>query len=344
MDNDHNVFDYLSFMMHLQDTDDFDYTPAEKFVSDRLRVRACSLARVHLRDCVVSPASVRRRLGNACGRHHGACEVAVVEPCHFALHPYPEPLHPHRCCCAALPRCTPCCQDRDDHSESTGLQLSLLAGGLAGEGEGADAGAPQVESRWWDFFPLRQAMVLQRRWVVFATPAAHCARRAARCSLRGARCTLRTLRAVLRTLHAAHAAQCTFTLHAAHAFACCLLSLNAARCATFTAHPPTALPPTPPHKHPACVLRFPEAAVKCIACDLAPPRPLAPFRGRLRRWCSARARSKVASSLEDIAERLERMQRREDARSRRDEARWQEMQAALTSLRAAVAPGTQAND
>ncbi len=32
MDRDHNIWDYLSFMIHIQDVDPFDYTPAEKYV------------------------------------------------------------------------------------------------------------------------------------------------------------------------------------------------------------------------------------------------------------------------------------------------------------------------
>jgi hypothetical protein len=30
--NDHNIWDYLSFIIHIQDMDPFDYTPAEKYV------------------------------------------------------------------------------------------------------------------------------------------------------------------------------------------------------------------------------------------------------------------------------------------------------------------------
>jgi len=90
--NDHNVFDYLSFFIYLQDTDEFDYTPAEKFVSDRLR-------------------------------------------------------------------------DRDDHGILPNMQLTLSQGdeeeGGATEPGQPSSGAQDPESRWWDFFPLRQAMVLQ---------------------------------------------------------------------------------------------------------------------------------------------------------------------------------------
>jgi hypothetical protein len=33
---EHNVLDYLSFLLHLEITDEFDYTPAEKYVADKL--------------------------------------------------------------------------------------------------------------------------------------------------------------------------------------------------------------------------------------------------------------------------------------------------------------------
>ncbi len=32
----HNIRDYLSFFLHLEDTDEFEYTPAEKYVADKL--------------------------------------------------------------------------------------------------------------------------------------------------------------------------------------------------------------------------------------------------------------------------------------------------------------------
>ncbi len=33
---EHNVLDYLSFLLHLEIADEFDYTPAEKYVADKL--------------------------------------------------------------------------------------------------------------------------------------------------------------------------------------------------------------------------------------------------------------------------------------------------------------------
>jgi DNA anti-recombination protein RmuC len=36
----HNIRDYLSFMIHLEETDEFDYTPAEKYVAAKLNSRS----------------------------------------------------------------------------------------------------------------------------------------------------------------------------------------------------------------------------------------------------------------------------------------------------------------
>ncbi len=36
----HNIRDYLSFMIHLEETDEFDYTPAEKYVATKLNSRS----------------------------------------------------------------------------------------------------------------------------------------------------------------------------------------------------------------------------------------------------------------------------------------------------------------
>jgi hypothetical protein len=67
-------------MIHLQDTDEFDYTPAEKFVNDRLRVRAA--CRASRPPCWSRPRCMRVLEG---GEGGGGRLLAFLFP--FSAHP-----------------------------------------------------------------------------------------------------------------------------------------------------------------------------------------------------------------------------------------------------------------